>query len=257
MKKRWIGMGICLTILLSAGVLLSQQGGLAARVQGILSGDVLLIDAGHGGVDGGAESGRGVCEKNINLAIAREVQRLAQEAGWQVVMTRETDNGLYEENGGTIRSKKTQDLKARRELIRKTRPQAAVSIHLNSFREDASVRGAQTFYPASGGEGQILSESKRLAELLQEKVSVAAGEKDGRTALAKSDVFLFREVTCPISIIECGFLSNPKEAELLQSSEYQHKIAQAIFEGIMEFSGKEPRKPIELIQSDQGRDAPN
>lgn len=251
MKKQLIGTGICLAILVAAGFFFLQWGGLAAGVQGVLSGEVLLIDAGHGGIDGGAESGRGVCEKSINLAIAQEVKTLAQQAGWQVVMTRETDEGLYKENGGTIRSKKTQDLKARRDMIQNMRPEAAVSIHLNSFREDPSVKGAQAFYPDSGGEEEVLSESRRLAECLQKKVSSAAADDGHRTALGKSDVFLFREVTCPISIIECGFLSNPEEAELLRSSEYQRKIAEAIFEGIMEFSGKEPRKNIKLIDSGQ------
>lgn len=249
MKKRLIGAGICLAILIAAGFLILEREGIAARVQSILPGEVLLIDPGHGGIDGGAESSRGVVEKSINLAIAQEVQKLARQAGWQVVMTRETDEGLYEEGGGSIRSKKTQDLKARRELIRAMRPEAAVSIHLNSFREDTSVKGAQAFYPVSGGSKSDLTQSKKLAEILQEKVSRAAGEKSSRPALSKSDVFLFREVSCPISIIECGFLSNPKEAELLQNSEYQKKIAEAIFEGIMEFTGKEPRKKIPVIEN--------
>lgn len=257
MKKRLIGAGVCLAILAAAGFFFLQREGLATGVQGVLSGEVLLIDAGHGGIDGGAESGRGVCEKSINLAIAREVKTLARQAGWQVVMTRETDDGLYEEDGGTIRSKKTQDLKARRELIQNAQPEAAVSIHLNSFREDPSVKGAQVFYPDSGGEKKVLAESKRLAECLQKKISSVAEGKKSRTALAKSDVFLFREVTCPISIIECGFLSNPEEAELLQSSEYQRRIAEAVFEGIMEFSGKEPRKNIKIVDSGKKRNARN
>ena len=73
--------------------------------------------------------------------------------------------------------------------------------------------------------------------------------QDNRSALSKSDVFLFKEVSCPISIIECGFLSNPEDADMLQDSRYQKEIAQAIYEAVMEFTGKEPRKPIELIDS--------
>lgn len=253
MKRRLIGAGICLGLLIAAGAVFFSQSDIALKVQSLMPGDVILIDAGHGGVDGGAESSRGVVEKNINLEIAREVQALAEQAGWQVIMTRENDSGLYDEDGGTIRSKKTQDLKARRQMIQDIGPEAAVSIHLNSYREDTSVKGAQAFYPASGGDKEVLGQSKKLAESLQDKVGAVAKGTGKRSALSKSDVFLFKEVTCPISIIECGFLSNPEEAGLLRDSEYQKKIARAIYEAVMEFTGKEPRKKIELIDSSEKR----
>lgn len=166
-------------------------------------------------------------------------------------MTRDTDTGLYEEGSGTIRSLKTQDLKARRDLIDKTDPVLAVSIHLNSFKEDPSVRGMQVFYPGSGGEEKILKNSKKLAETLQEKVGAVLENNKKRVALPKTDVFLFKEVTCPIAIIECGFLSNPEEAKLLESSQYQKKLAQGIFEGITDFTGKKPRKQIEIVDNSE------
>lgn len=249
MKRRLIRAGICLALLLTAGAVLFTQTNLTLKVLSIMPGDVIVIDPGHGGVDGGAESSRGVVEKTINLAIAQEVKKMAQQAGWQVVLTREDDDGLYEEDSGTIRSKKTQDLKARRQMIEEIRPEAVVSIHLNSYREDTAVKGAQSFYPASGGEREVLAQSKKLAEILQNKVGSVANGSDNRSALAKSDVFLFKEVSCPISIIECGFLSNPEDAAILQESQYQKEIAQAIYEAVMEFTGKEARKPIELIDS--------
>ena len=249
MKKRLIQAGLCIGLLLLAVALVPSYSEIAAKVERVMGTDILLIDPGHGGIDGGAESGQGVSEKAINLAISQEVKALAEAAGWQVVMTRDTDTGLYEEGSGTIRSLKTQDLKARRDLIGKTNPVLAVSIHLNSFKEDPSVRGMQVFYPGSGGEESVLANSTKLAETLQEKVGAVLGNNKKRVALPKSDVFLFKEVTCPIAIIECGFLSNPEEAKLLESSQYQEKLAQGIFEGITDFSGKKPRKDIKIVDN--------
>lgn len=249
MKRRMIRAGIYIGILLMATVLIPSYSRIAERVQNAMASDILLIDPGHGGIDGGAVSGRGVSEKAINLAIAQEVKVLAEQAGWQVVMTREGDDGLYEEGSGSIRSMKTQDLKARRELIKKTQPQLAISIHLNSFKEDPSVKGAQVFFPGTGGDEKLLKKSEALAKILQKKASKAVGSGTDRVALAKSDVYLFKEVTCPIAIIECGFLSNPEEAEMLQSSQYQKKLAEGIFAGITEFTGKRPQKAIRVVDS--------
>lgn len=249
MKKRIVRAGIYMCILFLAVILVPGYNKLATRVQTAVAEDVLLIDPGHGGIDGGAQSSRGVSEKAINLAIAEELKVLAQNAGWQVVMTRESDQGLYQEGSGAIRSLKTQDLKARRDLIKKTQPQLAVSIHLNSFKEDASVKGAQVFFPGSGGSEKVLQDSKRLAEILQRQVTDHLQNGSDRTTLPKSDIFLFKEVICPIAVIECGFLSNPQEALQLQDSRYQQKLAQGIFKGITEFTGKIPRKPLKIVDS--------
>ena len=250
MKKRLIQAGLCLGLLALAVMLVPGYSKIAEKVENMLSADVLLIDPGHGGIDGGAVSSRGVSEKAINLAIAQKLKEMAEAAGWQVVMTRETDDGLYEKGSGAIRSLKTQDLRARRELIEKTSPKVAVSVHLNSFKEDTSVKGTQVFYPGSGGETQVLEKSKKLAEILQDQVtqSLQSSTKK-RVALPKQDVFLFKKVSCPIAIIECGFLSNPEEAELLQSDEYQAKLAKGIFEGITKYSGKKPRKNVKIVDS--------
>lgn len=249
MKRRAVQAGIFVCLILMTAALVPGCSRISEKVQAVMTSDVLLIDAGHGGIDGGAQSSRGVSEKAINLAVAQEVKALAEQAGWRVVMTRENDDGLYKPGSGAIRSLKTQDLKARRELIRKTAPQLAVSIHLNSFKEDPSVKGAQVFFPGSGGDRKVLEKSEELAKVLQKKVAETLQNGSDRTALAKSDVFLFKEVTCPIAIIECGFLSNPQEAELLQNSQYHKKLAEGIFLGITEFTGKTPRKNIGIVDS--------
>lgn len=222
---------------------------IVANVQQITSSDVLLIDPGHGGMDGGAESAAGVTEKEINLAIAKYIRELAEADGWKVVMTREQDISLGDTNSKTIRSKKTADLIARREIIREVSPLAAVSIHLNSFKQDRSVRGAQTFYP-SGPEDQIVfMESKRLAESIQEQLIEGIADGTDRIVLAKRDLLMFKNPTVPMAIVECGFLSNPQEAELLSSEDYQRKLARCIYEGILKFTGKERGEPLKSIDS--------
>lgn len=217
-------------------------------VQQKTSNSVLFLDPGHGGMDGGAVSSSGIPEKDINLAIAIKVKELAQVYGWQVVMTRETDCALYESDSESIRSVKTKDLKARRDLLREYEPKAAISIHLNSFKEDPAVAGVQVFYPDEGGDAQLLAESKAFAEIMQQSLTAKLRVTKKRTPLVRDGVFLLKEVVCPIIIVECGFLSNPQEAELLQAQSYQQKLAEGIMAGITEFTGKKKKLP-DLIDS--------
>lgn len=222
---------------------------IVAQVQQITSSDVLLIDPGHGGIDGGAESDAGVTEKEINLAIGKYIRELAEADGWKVVMTREEDVSLGETNSKTIRSKKTADLIARREIIRKVNPLVAVSIHLNSFKQDRSVRGAQTFYPAGPEDQIVYMESKKLAESIQEQLIAGIADGTDRVALAKRDLLMFKNPTVPMAIVECGFLSNPQEAELLANEDYQRKLARCIYEGILKYTGKVRGEPLKSIDS--------
>lgn len=210
---------------------------------------VLFLDPGHGGMDGGAVSSSGVPEKDINLAIALYVRNLAEDYGWKVVMTRETDEGLYDSDEGSIRSMKTADLRVRRDMLKKYRPQVAVSIHLNSFKEDTSVKGVQVFYPDQGEDRRLLEQCGEFADVMQDNMVEAVNAEKKRTPLVKDDVFLFREEVCPIVIVECGFLSNPEEAQLLQTNAYQKKLAQGIMAGITEFTGVEKENTVELIDS--------
>ena len=159
-------------------------------------------------------------EKNINLNIALKLKKLAENDGWNVIMTREEDTGLYSEQNSTIRSKKTEDLKKRKQIFDSSAADAAVSIHLNSYTADRSVRGAQVFY-AGGSE-----ESKMLAECVQEQMG------NRRRAMAKSDVLILQQVKVPTVIAECGFLSNYEESRKLRTDEYQNEMAKNIYSGI-------------------------
>lgn len=249
MGKQIIRVSLCLMLIILAAGAVPGYHKFAQQVLKLSGQDVLLIDAGHGGMDGGAESSRGVAEKEINLAIAGELKQLAEANGWRTVMTREDDGGLYTDRGGTIRSMKTEDMKARRQMIEEIRPDIAVSIHLNSFREDPSVRGAQVFYPDMGGTPQVLEDSKKMAQQIQVNLIRALDDGKQRSILPKHDVYLMKQVFSPIVLIECGFLSNSQDAENLQKSAYQRKIAGAIMDGIMKFTGKTPPKSIPAVDS--------
>ena len=217
-------------------------------VEKISAADFIVIDPGHGGFDGGAESADGVPEKDINLSIAKEIEALALADGWNVVMTRDEDVSLSGEEG-SIRSRKTQDLLERKRVISEIKPEVAVSIHLNSFKEDPSVRGAQVFYPKESKD-QILGEkSQALAEAVQRSLVLGIDDGTERGVLTKEGVMILKNAPCPIALVECGFLSNPEEAKLLADSEYQKKLAACIYEGILSFTGKEPKPDIRLVVS--------
>lgn len=211
------------------------------------SADTLVIDAGHGGIDGGAESADGTIEKEINLAIAKEIAKLAERDGWRVIMTREKDESLGKRDG-SIRSRKTQDLKARKEIIDREEPLASVSIHMNSFKEDPRVRGAQVFYPRGPEEEKIYAECRALAQAIQTELTGGMDDGAERTALSRKGVLIFKNPKTPIVIVECGFLSNQVEATLLQREDYQKKLANLIYNGIMDYTGKETVN-VELIDS--------
>lgn len=210
---------------------------------------VLFIDPGHGGMDGGAVSSGGLPEKDINLAIALELKKLAQAEGWNVVMTRETDKWLAGSCAGSIRTRKTEDLRARRDMLLKCEPDVAVSIHLNSFREDTTVKGPQVFYPSEGEDDVILHQCRQLAETLQCEINNQADEDSQREAMTRNGVMVFSNVICPMVIVECGFLSCPEEAEMLQTVQYQRKMALGIMNGIREFTGFGVDKNTEIIDS--------
>lgn len=192
-------------------------------------GPVIVIDAGHGGADPGKIGQSGTLEKEINLAIARKLQARLKQEGFQVVMTREEDMGLYSEGAG---NRKREDMEARVRIITEADPELVVSIHQNSFTA-ADCKGAQVFYYKDS------EESKRLAEGLQKLFPEVLQDGNTRQAKENTDYYLLRKTSCPIVIAECGFLSNPTEEALLVSDAYQEKVAEVLCLGIMQYiSGK-------------------
>lgn len=194
---------------------------------------VVLIDAGHGGKDPGKVGIHEVLEKEINLEIARKLELLLLQNDVAVVMTRNEDKDLASEDAV---SRKNEDLRERAKLIRETEPILTVSIHQNSYPEE-DVDGAQVFYLSGSEKGKL------LATMLQESLKQELADGNHRVAKANRDYYLLKQSTdeAPVVIVECGFLSNTREAELLSSEEYQEKIAFSLLLGIMEYinTGKE------------------
>lgn len=185
----------------------------------------VVIDAGHGGIDPGKVGRNDVLEKDINLSIALKLKKYLEQQDIRVVMTRETDEGLYEERDA---NKKVRDMKNRLAVMEETKPSLTVSIHQNSYPEE-SVSGMQVFYYETSTEG------KALAEILQQTMIECLKPQKERAAKANDTYYLLKKTSAPIVIVECGFLSNRAEAELLVSSEYQEKMAWAIHMGILRY----------------------
>lgn len=186
---------------------------------------VVAIDVGHGGNDPGKVGVDGSLEKDINLQIALQLKTYLEQSDVKVVMTRDADVGLYEESDTR---KKMADMKKRCEIIEKSGADVVVSIHQNSYHEE-SVSGGQVFYYKSSEKG------KKLAEILQKRFDYVLGGQNRRLAKANGNYYLLLHVKCPIVIVECGFLSNRKEAAMLQDAEYQDKLAWTIHMGILEY----------------------
>ncbi len=180
---------------------------------------------GHGGNDPGKVGVDGSLEKDINLEIAKKLKAYLEASDVEVVMTREEDKGLYGEKDS---HKKTADMKNRCDLINETQPELVVSIHQNSYHEE-NVSGGQVFYYKDSEKG------KKLAEILQKRFDFVLGEKNKRLAKPNGNYYLLLHVRQPIVIVECGFLSNWKEAAALNTEDYQNRMAWTIHMGIMEY----------------------
>ncbi len=188
---------------------------------------IIVLDPGHGGSDPGKIGVNDVEEKTVNLEIAGMVQKLLKKEKIEVVMTRKEDTMLTGRDG---QSTKVGDMKARVALINETKPALAVSIHQNSYHQEG-VKGAQVFYYSHSEDG------KKAAELMQ-KALLSLNPDNNRKAKANDTYYLLKRTEPPTIIVECGFLSNWEEAELLKDKEYQESIAEAIVKGIKAYIEK-------------------
>lgn len=183
----------------------------------------IVIDSGHGGADPGKVGVSGTKEKEINLAIAKKLQERLEDAQINVIMTRDTDDDLSVESD---KSKKKADLDRRCDIINSSGADMVISIHQNSY-VTPKAEGAQVFYYKKS------DESKKIAQIMQNVL----GEKLGSTRQIKSDVnyYILLHSQLPTIISECGFLSNPEEEQRLCTEEYQERIADALYCGIIEY----------------------
>jgi len=229
MMKKFIGIfgkkGLLVILYLSvviAGLISTHEKGTrAVGVFSVASGKkVVLIDAGHGEWDSGKRGRNDTIEKDINLLIADKLGSFLELSGAFVVRTRSDDNAL-----GTT---KREDLKSRKDMSAELGADIFVSIHQNSYPRER-VRGAQTFYYGNSEEGE------RLATTIQSQLKALADPDNNREAKASMDYYILKNATVPAVIVECGFLSNDEESELLNGDEYQNKVAWAIYAGIVRY----------------------
>lgn len=209
-----------------------------------LSGKTIALDAGHGGVDGGAVSKSGIIEKDLNLAIALYLRDYLQQAGAVVVMTREGDYDLASGDANAYSKRKTEDLKRRAALIRDSKPAVFVSIHMNSIPSE-KWSGAQTFFHPDTHPG-----NRSLAAFIQDEIKRNL-ENTSRIAAVKKEVYLMKMMQgIPAALVEVGFLSNPGEAARLADAEYQRKVAASIYQGILRYMSGEKLNGVSEGQLD-------
>lgn len=189
---------------------------------------IILIDPGHGGIDGGASAADGTVEKNINLNIALELEKLLKENGFKVFLTRDEDRGLYSDSG-SVKEKKIQDLNERCKLKKDTNCDLFISIHLNKF-SDASCKGAQVWYSKN-------SESEEIANIIQSNLVADLDSGNHRKPKFAKDMYkvLRTNDDMPGVIVECGFLSNNEDLSNLKNESYQKKVAESLNKSIKNY----------------------
>lgn len=209
--------------------MIAQRGSLEAMSQKVSTGCIrphVVLDPGHGGMDGGAIGCDGSVEKDINLEISLGLRELLGVMGYDVTMTRDSDISLGEGKGGTIREQKRADLAARLEIMDADPDAVVLMIHQNQFTQ-SRYHGAQMFYGPKDEQAKQLATNLRgsITELLQP-------DNTREIKPATDDVWLLMQCENPIVMVECGFLSNPEECALLQDTQYQRQMAFAIAAGL-------------------------
>ena len=193
-----------------------------------VTGKVIVIDAGHGIPDEGAESINGISEAKINLSIALKLQKLLEQSGATVILTRSDDNGIYDIDSKTLKEKKISDLKNRVKIGNESSADMFISIHLNKI-SDQKYYGWQTFYKSSD------ENSIKLAKSIQNNLNKSIQKKNDRVPMKLDSIYIVKNVEIPITIVECGFLSNPEEEKELLNDEYQDRLAWGIYSGLMDY----------------------
>lgn len=185
----------------------------------------IVIDAGHGGIDPGKVGINDALEKDINLALALKLRDKFSQDSIRIILTRDSDTGLYSE-GST--NKKAEDMQTRCKIISDASPIFTVSLHQNSY-PSPEVCGAQVFYFGQSQDG------KKLADMIQDSLISNVDPDNHRVAKANESYYLLKKTPTPTVIVECGFLSNPTEADLLLTDDYQNLLVDAIYNGIQNY----------------------
>ena len=229
LRKKRITL-IVLSVFLSILVftLVNDRKELVPTVSLPISGKTIVIDAGHGKPDEGAQSSTGTTEAATNLKIALKLQNLLEQSGTTVILTRSDENAIYDLDKTTLREKKISDIRNRVKIGNNASADLFVSIHLNKIPQQ-QYWGWQCFYNSKN------EKSVNLAKKIQANLNESIQKDNKRVAMKLDTVYIMKHVEIPISIVECGFLSNPEEEQQLLDDEYQNKLAWGIFDGIIEY----------------------
>ena len=219
---------ICLSII---AISLYEQQNKANNIETVtlpVSNKVIVIDAGHGIPDEGAESQNGISEAKINLNIALKVQKLLEQSGATVILTRSDENGIYDLDSKTLKQKKVSDLKNRVKIGNESSADLFISIHLNKIPQQ-KYSGWQTFYKSSD------ENSIKLAKSIQTNLNESIQKENDRVPMKLDNIYIMKNIEIPITVVECGFLSNVEEEKCLLDEEYQNRLAWGIYCGIMDY----------------------
>lgn len=193
-----------------------------------VSGKTIVLDAGHGIPDEGAQSSNGTTEAQTNLKITLKVQNLLEQSGCTVILTRSDENAIYDIDSKTLKQKKISDIKNRVKIGNENSADIFVSIHLNKIPQ-SEYYGWQCFYNTKN------EKSIELAKKIQENLNEAIQKENTRVAMKLNTVYIMKNIEIPISIVECGFLSNPEEEKKLLEDSYQDRLAWGIYNGILDY----------------------
>jgi len=227
--KRWLAL---LFILLTCVIIVVYETSASERLYFLpepLGGVKIVLDAGHGGIDGGASKGD-IIEKDITLEITKHVEKELKRLGAQVILTRSTDDDVIAERKpgveySSLRERKKEDIFLRQAIVDEEEPDLFISIHANAI-PNSKWRGAQVFFHKTGH-----AESPQLAKAIQEALKVELENTD-REALAIERNYLLKKSKVPTALVETGFISNEEESKLLTDKRYQKRVAKAIASGI-------------------------
>lgn len=200
---------------------------------------VIVLDAGHGGLDSGAVGGNGTLEKDVNLSIVRILRDMLELSGFEVVLTRSEDISIYDAGVEGIRNQKLSDMDNRLEIVQSYPDSIFLCIHQNNYT-DPKYFGGQMFYNNNN------PDNRTLAQIMQNKFAELQPGNDREIKLSGDELFLLKSNPNPSLMIECGFLSNPDEEARLSTWEYQQQVAFTIFGGVMEFIDATSEKPSEF-----------
>ncbi len=227
MKKQWI-LGAVVVIFVVYLWVWCFKGYSIRQVSALAEMPItVIIDPGHGGIDGGASTADGVRESQINLEISLKVDALLVFCGFQTKLIRDSDISIHESDAQTISAQKISDLKQRVQMVNDTNKGVLLSIHQNTFPE-TKYHGAQVFFSQT-------DTSQNWAEITQNALTTLVDSANTRQAKASTQVYLMDNIQCPGILVECGFLSNPEEAQLLQQADYQRKLALAMVDGLSQW----------------------